>query len=155
MFQDKSGFNFSLPSILNTLRKCINDSARESFPREYNVNAGLSVLNRLFYSINNRSPFGNFNKLSATFLDCFVWFLFFTASEIGAAPEAWIPIIFGKCSVSPNVLNSLKPFQAALMLPAFPTGITMKSGTSSSWSQTSKARVFCPSILKGFTEFRR
>ena len=38
------------------------------------------------------------------------------------------------------------------MLPAFPTGIASTSGGSPSWSQTSNAAVFWPSIRNGLTE---
>ena len=67
-------------------------------------------------------------------------------STSGAAPAAWYPCSTGAVPYSWN------PFHQAVTLPALPTGMHRTSGASSSWSQTSKAPVFWPSIRKSFSE---
>src|SRR6266542_1575357 len=71
----------------------------------------------------------------------------------GAAPAAWKPRMTGRRVPSPDAAASRNPFQYAVMLPAFPTGMNSASGASPSVSQISNAAVFCPSMRFGLTLF--
>src|SRR5579862_4386523 len=86
-----------------------------------------------------------------------VWYSAFVihARAMGAAFSAWTPIILGRREIRPRRFHSRNPFQMALMLPALPIGRTTASGASPRASQTSKARVFCPSSRYGLSELSR
>ncbi len=64
--------------------------------------------------------------------------------------------ILGISSMRPSDSISVRALPKAEVFPRFPAGSTIQSGGSQPlcW-MSSKTIDFCPSILQGFTEFRR